>query len=77
MKDVEYNSVQITSKVDEFTLKTFGRTVKFKGYTAVYDDYRANEEDENEKIKVIPEVNEGEELTLLDLKKEQKFTIEF
>lgn len=74
MKDVEYNSVQITSKVDGFTLKTFGRTVKFKGYTAVYDDYRANEEDENEKIKVIPEVEKGEELTLINLKKEQKFT---
>ena len=49
MKDVEYNSVQITSSVDGYTLKTFGRTVKFKGYTAVYDDYRANEEDESEK----------------------------
>ena len=74
MKDAEYNSVQITSTAGEYSLKTFGKTVKFKGYTAVYDDYRANEDDENEKIKVIPEVKEGENLSLVSLGKEQKFT---
>ncbi len=74
MKDAEYNSVQITSTAGEYSLKTFGKTVKFKGYTAVYDDYRANEDDENEKIKVIPEVKEGESLSLVSLGKEQKFT---
>ncbi len=74
MKDAEYNSVQITSTAGEYSLKTFGKTVKFKGYTAVYDDYRANEEDENERIKVIPDVKEGENLSLVSLGKEQKFT---
>ena len=74
MKDVEYNSVQITSTAGDYTLKTYGKTVKFKGYTVVYDDYRANEEDESEKIKVIPEVEEGEVLNLVSLDKEQRFT---
>ena len=74
MKDVEYNSVQITSEVGDYTLKTYGRTVKFKGYTAVYNDYRASEEDDSDKIKVIPDVKEGEVLSLVSLNKEQKFT---
>lgn len=74
MKDVEYNSVQISSNVGDYTLKTYGRTVKFKGYTAVYNDYRANEEDDGEKIKIIPDVKEGEILNLVSLAKEQKFT---
>ena len=74
MKDAEYNLVQITSEVGEYGLKSVGRTVQFKGYTAVYDDYRANEEEEVEKLKVIPEVEEGEELPLKELLKEQKFT---
>ena len=74
MKDVEYNSVQISMQAGEYGLKTYGRTVKFKGYTAVYDDYRANEEDESLKLKIIPEVNEGEEMALVKLEKEQKFT---
>ena len=74
MKDVEYNAVQITSEVGDYTLKTYGRTVKFKGYTAVYNDYRASEEDDSDKIKVIPDVKEGEVLSLVSLNKEQKFT---
>ena len=74
MKDVEYDSVQITSEVGDYALKTYGRTVKFKGYTAVYNDYRANEEDDSDKIKVIPNVKEGEILELVSLQKEQKFT---
>ena len=74
MKDAEYNSVQISSKAGEYTLKTYGKTVKFKGYTVVYDDYRANEEDESQKIKSIPQVEEGEVLDLVSLEKEQRFT---
>ena len=74
MKDAEYNSVQISSKAGEYTLKTYGKTVKFKGYTIVYDDYRANEDDEIQKIKVIPQVEEGESLDLVSLEKEQRFT---
>ena len=74
MKDAEYNSVQISSKAGEYTLKTYGKTVKFKGYTIVYDDYRANEDDEIQKIKVIPQVEEGEVLDLVSLEKEQRFT---
>ncbi len=74
MKDVEYNSVQITLETGDYALKTYGRTVKFKGYTAVYNDYRANEEDDSDKIKMIPEVKEGEVLELISLNKEQRFT---
>jgi len=74
MKDAEYNSVQISLAVGEYGLKTYGRTVKFKGYTAVYDDYRANEDEEIQKLKIIPEVKEGENLSIVNFESEQKFT---
>ena len=74
MKDAEYHSVQISASAGDYTLKTYGKTVKFKGYTAVYDDYRAVEDDENQKIKIIPDVAEGEVLNLVSLGKEQRFT---
>ncbi len=75
MSDAKYDSAQITVTSGDYALKANGRNVKFKGYTAVYDDYRVNENsDEEESVKVIPNVKEGEELKLVSLEKEQKFT---
>ncbi len=75
MSEAKYNSVQITVSAGDYALKASGRTVQFKGFTAVYDDFRANENaEETESVKVIPDVKEGEELTLVSIEKEQKYT---
>ena len=75
MADVRYDSVQIAVNADKYTFRTSGKTVLFKGYTAVYDDYRLHETEEDiETVKVIPKVETGETLALTGIDKEQKFT---
>ena len=48
MADAKYELCQIDAVSGDYTFKASGRTVKFKGYTAVYDDYRLDDENENE-----------------------------
>ena len=74
MSEAKYNSVQITVSSGRYSFKTSGRSVIFKGYTAVYDDYRLSEDEDSETVKIIPDVEKGEELVLKDLDSEQKFT---
>lgn len=75
MSEAKYNYVTIDSVCGDYTFRTNGRTVVFKGYTAVYDDYKANQETEDgEIVKVIPPVKEGDGLTAENVSKEQKFT---
>lgn len=73
MSEAKYDSVAVDVKAGEYGLKTSGRTLVFKGYTAVYDDTR-KEEDEESGNALLPELTEGELLKLLALTKEQKFT---
>ena len=47
MSEAKYNYVTIDSVCGDYTFRTNGRTVVFKGYTAVYDDYKANQETED------------------------------
>lgn len=78
MKSAQYNTmrVHITGEngTDEklgFVVK--GRSVKFKGFTAVYTSTAENDEDSVE-LDTMPDLNEGEKLLLDDVAKEQKFT---
>ena len=73
MSEAKYDSVAIDVSASEYTLKTSGKTLVFKGYTAVYDDTK-KEEDEETGSALLPAVSEGEILDLLSLQKEQKFT---
>ena len=73
MAEAKYDSVSVDIKADEYTFKTSGKTLVFKGYTAVYDDTK-KEEDEESGNALLPNMNEGEILPLKDLSKEQKFT---
>lgn len=66
-------TVRIVSRAEEgkqygYLLK--GKTVKFKGYTAVY----AAAGDEETAAKALPDFKEGEALTCKEVKGEQKFT---
>lgn len=62
-------SVDITAGKGLF--KASGNTVKFKGYTVVYEELK--DEDESEEGK-LPALNENEKLNLVELKGEQHFT---
>lgn len=73
MSEAEYDSMAVAVGAEDYTLKTSGKTLVFKGYTAVYDDTK-KEEDEEEGCALLPNLSEGEPLKLVGLTKEQKFT---
>ncbi len=78
MKAAQYNvmRVHITGSGAEQTLGFVvkGRSVKFKGFTAVYTTTVTKAEDEQEEMDTLPDLNEGEKLSLYDISGEQKFT---
>ncbi len=73
MAEAKYDSLSVDVACEEYGLKTSGKTLLFKGYTAVYDDTR-KEEDEESGNALLPALTEGERLELIKLMKEQKFT---
>ena len=86
MAEAIYDSVAVTVNATQsnvvdsgktlnnvYSLKTSGKTLVFKGYTAVYDDSK-KEEDEESGNALLPPMVEGERLNLNKLLKEQKFT---
>lgn len=73
MSEALYDSVAVDVKAANYTLKTSGKTLIFKGYTAVYDDTRKDEDDESGNA-LIPPLSAGEKLELGKITKEQKFT---
>lgn len=73
MAEALYDSVGVDVCAAAYTLKTSGKTLIFKGYTAVYDDTK-KEEDEESGNALLPPLEVGENLDLKDLLKEQKFT---
>jgi len=74
MAEAQYEQVNIAVDVDEYTFKTSGRTVLFKGFTAVYDDYTKTVDDDIVVAKNIPVLTEGENLKTEKIEKEQMFT---
>ena len=73
MTEAVYDSVQVDVACGEYGLKTNGKTLVFKGYTAVYDDSRKEDDEENGNA-TLPPLSDNEPLELLGVKKEQKFT---
>ncbi len=72
MADAIYDGVAVSVSAGEYVFKTSGKTLVFKGYTAVYDDTKKEEDEENNAM--LPSLTDGEMLKLLELSKEQKFT---
>ncbi len=75
MAEAVYNTlnVHINGEVgsDVYGFKITGKTVKFKGYTVAYENEKEDEENPNDRL---PDINDGDELKLKELKHEQKFT---
>ena len=74
MSDAEYDTMNISVANGDYTFKASGRTPRFKGFTAVYDDYE-RQSDEDEIVEaVLPDLNDGQPLSAAKFVKEQKFT---
>ncbi|MEG9429887.1 MAG: type I DNA topoisomerase [Christensenellaceae bacterium] len=73
MTEALYDSVAVEVKAGDYGLKTSGKTLTFKGYTAVYDDTKKEEDEENGNA-LLPPLAVGDPLDFIGLTKEQKFT---
>lgn len=71
MAEAKYNSMTVDIEGAGYNFKATGRTLLFDGFTAVYNN--ATEEDEASQDK-LPNVEEGDKLTLIEFKPEQKYT---
>lgn len=77
MTDAEYNTLNVRIQADapggaNYGFKLSGKTLLFRGFTAVYEIETKPDEDETEAN--LPDLYEGELLNLKDIKTEQKFT---
>lgn len=73
MAEAVYDSMSVDVAAGEYTLKTSGKTLVFKGYLAAYDDTK-KDEDEDSGNALLPNVSDGQPLCLKGMEKEQKFT---
>ena len=76
MAEAKYNSMQMEINNSGYIFKSSGKVMLFPGFTAVYQDISAKKDDEDEisAEKLLPDLNEGDILDLISMKKEQKFT---
>jgi len=78
MSPAEVDTVSTDITCVKHVFRTQGETIRFQGFLAAYadDSEDAAEEDEkNSGKEKLPELSEGQELTLLKLVPEQKFTL--
>jgi DNA topoisomerase-1 len=68
---IDETKVQVlaTGRVNHYLLEALGRVMKFKGWMLVYDRSLKKEGEEE-----LPELKKGDELDLVKVKSEQKFT---
>ncbi|MBQ9480977.1 MAG: type I DNA topoisomerase, partial [Clostridia bacterium] len=74
MTEAKYNSVHLEIAAKGHIFKASGRTVLFDGFTAIYADYKKEDEDLTSEGIVLPDLSVGAKLNLHSLKPEQKFT---
>ena len=72
MANAVYDSVSVEIEANDHTFRTSSSSLKFSGYTAVYEE--GKDEEKEEKESPLPALQEGEELTLKDFKRDQHFT---
>lgn len=69
MSSATYTTMSIKLSAGDYSFRSSGSVLKFDGYLAVY---KKNEEKEEEVV--MPEVQEGETITPIEIKEEQHFT---
>ena len=73
MAEAIYDSMAVEVGANDYIFKTSGKTLLFKGYLAVYDNTK-KEDDEEGGNALLPNISNGEKLNLRKIEKEQKFT---
>ena len=71
MSHAVFNMVTVDIKAYKYLFRATGSKVKFPGFLVVYDNLSKDERDED---RVLPELEEGQELSLISLKPQQHFT---
>ena len=75
MADAVYNTMAVSVKANDCLFKVNGKSLAFKGYTAVYDAASKDSKEEDESVSAkLPNLAVGDALTLKKLNSEQKFT---
>ncbi len=72
MADATYNSLVVDIECDKYKFKTTGKSLIFEGYTALYNNQPADEEDETSAK--LPNIEKGDRFVQKELKPEQKWT---
>ena len=70
MADAIYNNVNVDISANDYGFKSIGKTLQFAGYTAVYNNYSEEKEEQSK----IPQLDIGEKVKFNKLITEQKFT---
>lgn len=73
MADAVYNVCNVSVRMGDYVFKASGRTVKFSGYTSLYENVFDEPADEDFN-KSLPKLEEGEKLIAGECKPEQHFT---
>ncbi len=71
MSNAQYNSLTADISCGDYGFKVTGKTPLFAGYTKIYNEKDEKDEDE---MKKLPDLNEGEVLGFVEYSYEQKFT---
>jgi DNA topoisomerase-1 len=72
MSNAVYDSVAVEIEAENHSFRTSSSSLKFAGYTAVYEEGR--DEEKEEKESALPAMQEGETLNLKEFQREQHFT---
>ena len=68
--EFDRNTIIISSENDKINFRASGSIIKFDGFLKVYQSQETDEDTKN----ILPEVNKGEEISILKLVDEQHFT---
>lgn len=74
MESAVYDTLSADIEADNMILRATGSIIKFKGFLAVYEEKQDTADEENAESKILPNLQEGDKLSLNDLIKDQSFT---
>ena len=72
MADATYNSLVVDLECNKYKFKTSGRSLIFEGYTALYNNQQADEDEETSAK--LPNIEKGDTFISKEMKPEQKWT---
>jgi len=73
MADATYNSLVVDLECGKYKFKTTGKTLIFEGYTALYNNQPADDENDETTAK-LPNIEKGDKFIQKEIKPEQKWT---